>query len=674
MQQIPKSQPRSATIAAQPRRQSRRSPVVATVQWWPRRAIQWFLMVLLVGLALLVLQSLLLTLRQPTVQMLPEQDAVNWLTTGFYAPEQDSRGVYRWTEGTSQMRLPHMGRGRLQVLGLQLGPTFPDHPASTLTLHFPERAVASVVSVEISDEPRRYLLAVPPDALAAEELTVELQSATMVVPPDTRTIGLRVEQVTLEAIGTNLVWITPLHALVQVLLLAVVAGLLLRLEQRLWPAFGWLVLTAAGLLLVTLLQPLLLLPYASRFLVAGVVLLFLTVGVLPLVERYLIWSAPADLLRLFWGIALLACCLRLAGSLYPLFQGFDLGLNVGRFIRTAGGELVVTSRSIEFRNGVTVYPPGGYLLLLPGKLVHLPTALLIQGGLAIIDGFGALTTALLAYVLGANRRAAILSALVFAIVPIHLTALWFGLTAQIIGQALTAPLAIALLVALRTSTLRAWLVAGVLLTAALLTHIGVAIVAVAWLGFAWLLLGLQRGDEPIAWSVWWRFTWVLVISGIISLLGTYGDVVLLKLEETFFVADKIQTSGYVPAYNLIVSAFWLSFNELGLLLAVFGLGLIWLQRERLPVGGAALILGALGVLAIFTLIEVLSGLQVRHLYFITPLVCLFVGLVLAGLMQRGWSGRWLGITILLLVLFESSMMWYRGAWQDVMMSMVPLLR
>jgi hypothetical protein len=432
---------------------------------------------------------------------------------------------------------------------------------------------------------------------------------------------------------------------------------------------GSLVLVAGVLVLLTFVLPLLVYSYVLRWTVALGLLLLLTFVLLPLAERHLTWIAPPPLLRTLWGIALLACAIRLTGSLHPLFEAFDLGLNVERFLKTVAGDLVVTSRSIEFRNNITVYPPGAYLTLLPLALLHIPPPLLIQGSLAIIDGFGALTTGALARMLGTDRRTAIFSALVYAAVPIHLTALWFGLTAQIFGQALTAPLAIALLIALRSDRWRDWLAAGFILTISLLTHIGVAITNVAWLGLIWLLVRWRR---ELSVAAWWRFAGIVAISCLISFISIYGVVAILKIEQFLLTVEKVQTSGYVPAYGLIARAFPVSFTALGLLL--IPPGLLLLLRKRLPIGGSTLIVGWVGVVLIFLAIELISALQVRYIYFVVPLACTAIGLILAALERRAPAGRYAAWGVVVFLLVQSSIVWYTAAAEDVMMSMIPLLR
>jgi hypothetical protein len=636
------------------------------------RPFVWRILSVLVITGLLIaVQSLLFTSRQATVRLLPDDRALSFLTTGMYAAEFDARGSYRWTSGSSQVRLPVLGTGPLLVFDLHLGPTFPDHPATQATLTVQDQQTTMIV---VDDEPRRYRLALPSDLADVGELTVHIESATATVPPDTRAVGLRIEQAALTVPGADVVWLPPTYILVQLLLLAFGALMLTRIALPPLQSAGVLLAVAVVLLLLTVAQPLLLWPYATRFLGAFAVLTVLTYALLPAAERHLSWLAEPPLMRVVWGITLFACLLRLAGSLYPLFDAFDLELNTGRFLRTLNGDLVVVSRSIEFRNGITVYPPGAYVTLIPGALLGIAPPLLIQAGLAVIDGFGALTTAALARAFNTSARTAIFGALLYAAIPIHLTALWFGLTAQIFGQALMAPLAVALIVALRSERWRPWVMVGVLLTISLLTHIGVAIVAVAWLGLVWLLMLVQRGDQPVSRAQWWRFTRVLVLSGVASIIGIYGYVIGLKIEEMFFVTDKVQTSGYVPAYGLIVRAFRISFHELGWMLALPGLLLLAVWRRHLPRGGGEIIAGWLGVVVVFLAIEMVSGLQVRYIYFLTPLACVLIGLTLAALSRRGAAGSAAAVVIVVLLLVQGAAVWYQGALEGVMMSMSPLLR
>lgn len=639
----------------------RRSSAAST----PPRA-RLALAVILIALLLIVAQAVSLTARRPTVRLAADSREAGVLLAGFHAVEQDDGVPFRWSSGDSRIELAQFGQGRALVLGLEIGASAPGQRAPALALSY---AGQPPITLAIDDRPRVYRVLVPPAAARLGSLALGLHSATVSAPPDTRPLGLRFEAATIDVLApSGLVWPAPVPALTNLLLLAVGALLLRRLRMPAGAIVAIVALAALALALIYHQQQLLTDSYALRLLVALAVLTTLTYWLLPLAERAGQLIAPR-LMRALWAIAVLACLIRLAGALYPLFDAFDLALNVDRLLKTLGGTLVITKRSIEFRNGITVYPPGPYVVLLPGLLLGLAPKLLVQAGIALIDGCGALTTGLLARALGASGRTAIMSALIYAAAPISLTALWWGLSAQAFGQALMSPLALAILLALRRPRLRHWAIVGLLFSMALLTHIGVAILAVVWLGLAWLALRL-RGATPAA--HWWRLTQVLVIGGLFSFALIYIDVVGLKIQQMYEVGEKVQTSGYVPAYSLIARGFLIAFHPLGLLLLPAGLLLLW--HSRLPRGGAELLGGWVGAVALFWAIEMYSGLQVRYIYFLTPLACILIGALLDRLAARGLLARRVAWVVALLLVAQGSIYWLTGALAGVQMSMVPLLR
>jgi hypothetical protein len=275
----------------------------------------------------------------------------------------------------------------------------------------------------------------------------------------------------------------------------------------------------------------------------------------------------------------------------------------------------------------------------------------------------------LARAFGASGRAAIVAMLLYAAVPVGLTALWWGLTAQVFGQALMAPLALALLAAFRRpGRVGAWALAGALLSVAVLTHIGVTIVAFAWLGLAWLALA-RRGTAPPAWR---RLTLILAISGALGLLLLYVDVAALKVQQADSIGRELLSEGYAPIYALIWRGFLIAFHPLVLLL--LPAGLLLLLRRRLPIGAAALVGGWLGAAALFLLIEIVTGLQVRYIYFLTPLACILGGVLLDRLAARGVAASRVAWCVAALLLAQGCVYWLVSAFADLRMSMVSLLR
>ncbi len=607
----------------------------------------------------------LLAIGSAPFHLTADQRATAFLLDGFNGIESDNGVAFRWTAGESHVRMSTTGAGD-QILNLDLGAPPPVPSASTFSMQLGEDAATML---PVGTQPRRYMVLVPPDAFQFGMLTVGLSSATVSVPPDPRVVGLRFQSATLRATDASWMWPAPVLFGAQVLLLALSVALLWRV--RMPPLWIGVVAALIALVLAALYaqQPLIAHPYVLRFCVAMTLLVALTFWLLPHAERALAWVGDRRVVHALWGITALACVIRLAGALFPLFTGYDLGLNTDRLTKVLSGMLVITRPSIEFRNGITVYPPGPYLAFLPALLLGLKPFMVVQGCIALFDGLATLPTALLARRLGASPHATVFVALLYAAIPINLTALWFGLTAQVFGQVLMVPLALALLSALERSDWRMWLVAGALLVMAMLSHIGVAILAVAWLGMVWLLFRL-RGT--VSMQTWWRITAVGVASCLISALLIYVDVAALHVEQALEVGEKVASHEYTPAYNLILRGFQIAFSEIGFVLLFPAL--VLLRYRRMPRGGGVLIGGALIVVAVFWAIEMYSGLQVRYIYFLTPIACLAIATALGALSTRGTIARYLVWLVVLFIVVQSSVAWLYSAFADVQMSMVSLLR
>lgn len=641
--------------AAAPRAASRPFPPAA------RLALAAVALTLLLAL----LESLALSAQRPTALVELGAPEAGLVARGFHAPEQDGARSFRWSAGRSEVQILNTGLGGARVLDLRLGAGPADRPPPDLALSLDGQPLATLA---VDGRPRRYLLLAPSTAAASGRVTVGLASETFTAPPDTRPLGLRVEAVALDALGEGAVLPAPWLVLAQGLLLSCVAYALARSGWRSPAVLAALALAAAGLALAQRLPPAMIAPmYTARLAGAAAALAGLTALLLPALERQPEWIGSARAARALWAAALLACALRLVGTLYPPFDAYDLSLNLGRFVRTAGGALVDANRSFEFRSGVTVYPAGPYLALMPGVLAGLTPKLAVQGGIALVDGMGALATGALAVRLRLGARTALYAALLYAALPVMLTSLWFGHTAQVFGQALVAPLALALLAALASHRRRAWLTAGALLSMALLSHIGVTILALAWLGLAWLALARRAPGRA-----WRSFGVMLAGSTLVGLALVYGPAAQLKLAELGKVGERVAEGGGGPAYNLILSAFRISFYEPGWALALLGVGL--LSWRRMPRGGPALLGAWLAAAGLFLAVELVTALQVRYLVMLAPLACIGVGAVLAGIAGRGGAGRAVAWAATAGLLALGAATWYVGVYQNVQMSMVPLLR
>lgn len=588
---------------------------------------------------------------------------------GFHASERDPRGRYRWSTGESRITFPQLSGQERLGLRLNLGPPPPSIPNPAINVGF---ANGSRLHFNASEEGRIYYLLLPQRAARTGEIPIEIQSDWTQVGDDERHVSLRFEGASLRVYGTGLIW--PNLGIIALQGLILLCGTLIAQALRL-PLLGLggavLLLLSAGLIYIASIQALVLQSYLLRLAVVALLLTLLSYSLLPwLIKRWGQRLDP-DLLRAFWGASLLAITLRLTGVLYPTFAAHDLALNVDRLLKSVTGNLLITNHSFEFGGGTTVYPPGPYLTIQPLLLFGIAPPLLVAGAMAFIDGLNAFAVGLLAQRFGLDKRSASMAAMLFAAVPVTWMPLFFGHSAQIFGQAMMLPLLLALLAGFQQpNSLRYWLLAGLPLSVALLSHIGVTVIAVAWLGIAWLLIMLGRvgsGRARIA-----MFS-LIATSSLIALALIYGMVLGSHLEQTQEIGQEalgqeLQSS----AAWLIWRGFLVGYNSLGLILPVLGLALF--ARQKLPSAGWQFVLAWLLVALLFLAVELSIGLQVRYIYFLAPLVCILSGYLLGYLSQRGRLLALASWAIVGFLLIQSSATWYSGVLFDARVSMVALLR
>lgn len=588
---------------------------------------------------------------------------------GFHASERDPRGRYRWSSGESQISFPRLGTTRAMGLRLNLGPPPPNLPNPNIELGF---ADGSGLNFNASQEGRIYYLLLPQDAAQTGQVPIQINSEWTQVGDDQRHVSLRFEGASLQLYGAGLIWPNVGMIALQALILA--CGVLIARALKL-PLLGLggaiLLLISAGLIYIASIQALVFQSYLGRLAFMALLFTLLSYTLLPAILKRWGERLDPDLLRAFWGASLVAITLRLTGVLYPIFAAHDLALNVDRLFKTVTGNLLVTNHSFEFGGGTTVYPPGPYLSIQPFLLFGIAPPLLVAGAMAFIDGLNAFAVGLLAQRFGLDKRSASMAALLFAAVPVTWMPLFFGHSAQIFGQAMMLPLTIALLAAFQQpNDWRRWMLAGLPLSVALLSHIGVTVIAVAWLGIAWLLIVLRRISSARA-----RIAMLSVIglSSLIALALIYGLVLGSHLEQTQEIGQEaLGQELESSAAWLIWRGFIVGYNPLGLILALGGMLLF--IRQKLPTAGWQLVQAWLLVALLFLAVELSIGLQVRYIYFLAPLACIVSGYLLGWLSQQHRLLQWATWAVITILLVQSSSTWYSGVLFEARVSMVALLR
>ncbi|MGB9722379.1 MAG: hypothetical protein ACP5OO_11840 [Chloroflexia bacterium] len=561
----------------------------------------------------------------------------------FYEPEQAAfpdGANYRWTRAQVGMRFPGLGRQPLEMRLRLYAPRPTGLEASPAGLWVGE---TSLFSTTVSPHWQVYRFLLPPEALPAGDLYLELHTPTFRPPGEGRELGLAVDWVEVRSLRAGRT--EPAWGQVGLLMGSIfLAYLLLRrwgLRRR-WSAL--LLFLAGGLLgyllgwhrlgLTLFTVPLVLLLAAA---------LLLTLLFLPRLERS---RFPIRQARLLWAVLLLGFVLRLGGMLYPQFRSSDLLFHVHRAEWTWAGNLLFTA-DLPDVNLPAPYPPGFYIALAPAALLPADLTLVMEVAGAALDALCGLLLYVLALRLGGRSDGAIFSLLLAEAAPVtFLLFLWGNYTNMFSRVALLGAL---VLLALghrppgRGDGLR---LAGVFLLT-LLGHfadsllLGAFVLAAAALG-----MSTSRGRRLAC-----RALGALALAGATALFLYYSASPVR--EALVGGLQRVgQGEGRLGAFLNPLPQFFSFVQPPTALLALPGLFL--LRRAR---GWTAAVLGgALLAALLFGLGQAFYGFSTRYSLFILPVLALGSGAVLAGLRGRGAAGR---LTVLLLL----ALLLWNGLWR-----------
>jgi hypothetical protein len=571
--------------------------------------------------------------------------------------------TYRWTEGQSTLWLNQVNVGSATLLTLDLGGR--PAPAQT-TLTFRD---APWVDFTAQTSGRLYTLLLPPDS--SDQIWIGIRSETFQAAGDPRQLGIKLEGFTVRNLHSGLS-LPPLgQYLLQFALLVTAQLTILRLGWPRWRQAALLAVLALSLAALLSSELLLAMEFLPRLLAAGAVLAGLTWIVFPLLERWATAFVESGELRLLWALTLGACLIRLIGVLYPSFGGQDLDRNLNRLLTTMVGQLYIIAPSGEFAKGLTIYPPGPYLGLMPGALLTDDTASLMQGGLALMDGFSALLTALLAHKLGGDKHAGRLALLLYAGNTTAFGAMSYSFSAQIFGQWFTAPLALLLLTNAAPPARRTWLFAMILLSFGVFAHIGVALLGIGWVGLILVFTTLAYRRIP-------RWGWGLFIASCLFAFGfLYVEIIgpTLTHASQQVVPRSVGSGTFFKGYRiLLVNGVRLAYSDIGLALLPIGL---WLMRPAQP--GAqtwlqqrVVIFAWLGTVFFFLMVDLILDVQVRYFYFALPLVLALIALPLGRLASWNRWGQLAAWAIALAIVLPQIALWFSATWAEGKIPMTPL--
>jgi hypothetical protein len=201
---------------------------------------------------------------------------------------------------------------------------------------------------------------------------------------------------------------------------------------------------------------------------------------------------------------------------------------------------------------------------------------------------------------------------------------------------------------------RGWVGVFIVCSIALITHPGVTSLGAIWLGGYVALLWLFRRREP---TLWRRWVLILVASGALAFALTYLDMAQLYQTDDRGVGIPVSVGIDPFRSQQLVKGLSAAMRPIGYVLAGVSLGvLLWKTSGT----RRYLVLAWCAASAVFLVVDLLLGMQVRYSYFATPMVCAGLGLLLDDLINRSWWGRVVSWGLLALICINGLIVWYSG--------------
>ena len=572
----------------------------------------------------------------------------------FHEPERaafpETEATYRWTRAQAGVRLPGLGRQPLEVrLRLHSPPAGPEASPAGLWI-----GKTHLFSTTVSPAWQVYRLLLPPEALPAGDLYLELRTPAVRPPGEGRELGLAVDWLEVRSLGAGRT--EPAWNQLGALLGSVFLTYLLLRRWGLNRRWSTLLSLLGSLLLVYLLAwhrlgltlfttPLVLL------LAAG---LFLTVLFLPRFESA---HLPLPQARRLWVVLLLGFLLRLGGMLYPQFRSSDLLFHVHRAEWTWAGNLLFTA-DLPDVNLPAPYPPGFYIALAPAALLPAAPSLVMEVAGAALDALCGLLLYLLALRLSGRSSVAFFALLLAEAAPVTFFLFSWGNYTNMFTRLTLLGALVLLAVGRRPPGKRdGWLLAGAFLLT-LLGHfadsllLGAFVLATAALG-----VFTPEGRRLARWTLG-----ALALAGVVALLLYYSASPVW--EALLGGVQRLgQGEGRLATVLNPLPQFLSFVQPLPALLALPGLlagGLDACPCGRARKGWTAAVLGgALLTALLFGLGQALFGFSSRYSLFILPVLALGAGTMLAGLGRKGTAGR-LTVALLLILVFWTGL--WRWGW------------
>ncbi|HMP41719.1 MAG TPA: hypothetical protein PKA05_15165 [Roseiflexaceae bacterium] len=578
--------------------------------------------------------------------------------------------AYRWTQGTSELFFPALGRGgwRATVDAILLHPDGVDLEA---TVQANGVLVARLPNTDAQG--RRMSFTIPAELMPDGDLRLTFTARTYADP---RPLGILIEQVELQP-QSVLAAPPPLGASLLVLVIALGGYVVLQqTTRRPWPAalVAILVVGCAALVLREARYPLAFMLPGLAGLVIGSLLLVL------LLERLLPWAlaraAPAEepqrwFIRGLLLIFVISLWAKAGGMLYPYFVGIDVSWHMDRARWILGGQLPLlyginsplnesTMPIAEWGASPPVIPYSPWFHILAAGFSLLPLPMELTGNMisALLDSSRVLLIAILARACGLGERGALFAGLLYAVTPATFLLHSWGNLPTTYGMWCTLAATVYFVVGWRRIEQRGVLIGLIaLLTVTLLVY---TVMAVFMLVFPALLGG---GMWMFGGQAERRRTAALALASALALGAAivvyYGQYISPVIERTipyFLHAGDGEGVNAVQreSFGEYLAKYWPRMGylrenghygmQLPLLLGLLGVFLVRGRRMQI------LLVSWLVVGVLFLLAGSRISMVDKHLFFILPVLVIGTGAILGRLWRRGMAAQ---ITIAVLAGFSA---------------------
>ncbi|HYO48252.1 MAG TPA: hypothetical protein VEW94_00265 [Chloroflexia bacterium] len=595
-----------------------------------------------------------------------------FLHDGWHEVEQNEQFSFRWTEGYATARFKGVARQPLR-LALTMRTGGPDPQPNKKVEIYARGALVAVF--DATNTLADFAAPISPDLIsrATGDLDLIITSPSFKPAGDPRQLGVIVTSMRLEPIDDAFPILPPAFHLLYVMGAGFCVYLicaLLRLPTRIRLAASLLALLAIAAYYAFARAAIAL--YMEGLLWALALTLVTLLAAQPLVRwlyrraGFLDFDFDRREAQALFGIFAAGLAVGWAGLLHPQSDPHDFTFHLRSFQEVQAGN-VFFDNYVVAGVGQGFYPPAMYVLLLPFNLLMRNPYYLVRLVPVLISFSGVFIVYLLARrYMPQHKLAPLMSAALYAALPVNLLILWWAHETNLFGLVLLlGTIAYILSQYERIARWHVWLGLVALLFVVLLSHPGVLVWTVVLVGSLIVtFLGLKRFTGRGSYRSVLAIAVAFLLAGGLAFAlyyshytGSFGEAAYTRADRVSELGETISNLGDINGilsmarltlYHGVLS----DYGVVPLLLVPLGLALLFRKRNtgrqdappptNLEEAQAErfrwtlLIWMLVGVL--FLIISLLTALPIRPMLLMWPIVALLAGLTLSAFLKGAQAG------------------------------------